>query len=142
MPHKVQSYSMKYDGDVKLGKSFKLHEFQCSDKSDSVFIDEELIDILQQIRDYFNKPLIVSSGYRTISYNETVKGSAQFSKHCMGIAADVYINNVLPIEIAKHADRLMKTSGGIILYPGFVHIDTRYQKYRGSANGADANWYK
>ena len=142
MPHPVQVYSLKYDGDVKLGKNFRLHEFQCSDNSDVVFIDEELIDILQKVRDYFNKPVVINSGYRTVSYNKKVEGSAGYSKHCMGLAADVCIDGVKPIEIARYVDTLNKTELGIILYPTFVHIDTRYKKYRGVANEADANWYK
>lgn len=142
MPHPVQVYSMKYDGDVKLSRNFKLHEFQCTDGSDVVFIDEKLIDVLQKIRDELNKALNINSGYRTVSHNKAINGSASYSKHCMGLAADVAISGVKPIEVAKLAHKLLGNEGGVILYPTFVHIDTRYKKYRGSSNGAENDWWK
>ena len=129
----VKSYSMKTDKNLKLSNNFTVREFACNDGSDQVLIDSDLVEILQNIRDYFGMPVIINSGYRTIAYNESVGGSSS-SQHCKGTAVDIKIKGINPLRIALYAASLpfYSSRGGIGLYSrssgttdGFVHIDTR-----------------
>lgn len=107
---------------------FKAKEFQCKDKSEYLLIATELIETLEKIRNHFNAPVIINSGYRTPSWNSKVNGASN-SYHCKGMAADIVVKGHSSKEIAKYADEIME-QGGIIRYTNFTHIDVREKKYR------------
>ena len=107
---------------------FKAKEFQCKDKSEYLLIATELIEILEKIRNHFNAPVIINSGYRTPSWNSKTNG-AKNSYHCKGMAADIVVKGCSSQEVAKYADSIME-QGGIIRYTNFVHVDVREEKYR------------
>lgn len=46
------------------------------------------INIFQPIRDNFNAPIHISSGYRSLALNKAIKGSLS-SQHCSGEAMDI-----------------------------------------------------
>ena len=54
--------------DYQVGKYFKVREFQSKDGYPTVLIDDNLVDLLDQIREYFGKPVVITSGYRTKSH--------------------------------------------------------------------------
>ena len=117
---------------TKLSTNFQSTEFDCHGKNccSSTLIDEKLVNYLQSIRDYFGKPVNISSAYRCAVHNKNV-GGATSSRHKSGEAADIYINGVAPAEIAKYAESIGIL--GIGLYETdkdghFVHIDTRTKK--------------
>lgn len=117
---------------TQLSTNFRSVEFDCngSDCCSSTKIDEKLVEYLQNIRNYFGKPLYITSGYRCDNYNKTI-GGAVGSRHSKGQAADIYIDGVKPAEIAKYAESIGVL--GIGLYETdadgfFVHIDTRSTK--------------
>ena len=72
----------------KVSEHFKATEFQCKDKTDGILIAIELIETLEKIRNHFNAPVIINSGYRTPSWNNKVNGAPN-SYHCKGMAADI-----------------------------------------------------
>jgi len=110
-----------------LSKNFKTKEFNCKCNECKVtYFDTNLITILQGIRDYFGKPVIINSGYRCIKHNKDINGEKN-SKHTKGMAADIKINGISPLTIAKYAESIGVL--GIIVYKDFVHIDTRATKY-------------
>lgn len=125
----VFAYSMTKDGDTKLADNFKVKEFACNDGSDVIFISPDLVNILQNIRNHFEKALIINSAYRTPTYNNKVDG-AKYSQHLYGTAADIRINGVSPKDIASYAETLLFNTGGIGIYNNFVHIDVRKEKSR------------
>ena len=45
--------------------------------------------IFQPIREHFNKPINVSSGYRSKALNDATPGSSATSQHCSGEALDL-----------------------------------------------------
>ena len=45
-------------------------------------------NVFQPIRDYFNVPIHISSGYRSLALNKAIKGSLS-SQHCSGEAMDI-----------------------------------------------------
>lgn len=132
----VKTYSMVKQGNNKLSKNFKVSEFVCKDGSDKVLISDELVNILQQIRDHFGQPVIINSAYRTASYNKKIGGASK-SQHVCGTAADIVVKNTKPEDVAKYAEYLMPTSGGIGLYSTFTHVDVRTTRYRWKDFGSE-----
>ena len=128
----IKQFSLKNDSEKKLTEHFQVKEFKCNDGSDKILIDLDLVEILETIRQYFNKAITVISGYRTEAYNRKVS-NAQNSQHCLGTAADIKVDGVSPIAVALLCEyALMKDFGGIGLYKGqnFTHIDTREKPTR------------
>lgn len=117
---------------VVLSSNFNSNEFDChgSGCCSQTLVDEQLVKYLRKIRDHFGKSVNVSSGYRCATHNKKV-GGATTSRHTKGQAADIYISEVAPAEIAKYAESIGIL--GIGLYETnadghFVHIDTRTTK--------------
>ena len=120
----IKAYSLKKDGDVKLSTNFKVKEFACNDGTDPIFIDSELVEILQKIRNHFKKPVTITSAYRTPPHNSR-EGGTTYSQHLYGRAADIKISGVTPKKVADYAETLLEKSGGIGIYNTFTHIDVR-----------------
>ena len=127
----INAYSRRKDGSTHLSADFTVQEFACKDGSDPVFIDTELVALLQGIRTHFGRPVIVSSGFRTAAHNHAVGGVAD-SQHCYGRAADIRIPGIRTEQLAAYAETLLPGTGGIGRYPskGFVHLDVRRTKSR------------
>ena len=125
----IYAFSKAKDGSKELSKNFKVREFACSDGSDPIFVAPGLVSVLQAIRSHFGKAVNINSGYRTPAKNRAVDGAA-YSQHLYGTAADISIKGVSPKEIAAYAETLLPKSGGIGIYPTFVHIDVRGVKSR------------
>ena len=47
------------------------------------------VNIFQPIRDYFKKPIVISSGYRSEKLNRLVPGTSITSQHSQGEALDI-----------------------------------------------------
>ena len=132
----IQAYSLSKEGYKQLTPNFRVREFRCRDGSDPIFVDDELVSILQQIREHFGKALIITSGYRTPAHNKA-SGGAAYSQHLYGRAADFKVAGVGPDTVAAYAETLLPDRGGIGVYPpkagratGWVHVDTRPEKSR------------
>lgn len=126
---KVRAYSKAKDGTKQLTKNFKVREFACSDGTDVIFISDDLVVVLQKIRDHFGKPVNINSAYRTPAKNKQVDGAA-YSQHLYGTAADITISGVSPKAVAEYAETLLPKTGGIGIYKTFTHIDVRAVKSR------------
>ena len=124
----IKAYSKKKDGNKKLSANFKVKEFACTDGSDPIFIDSDLVNVLQKIRTHFGK-VTITSAYRTPTHNKKVGGET-YSQHLYGRAADIKVKGVAPKKVAAYAETLLKNKGGIGIYKSFVHIDTRATKAR------------
>lgn len=125
----IKAYSKAKDGNKKLSTNFKVKEFACTDGSDPIFIDSELVSILQKIRVHFGKSVTITSAYRTPGKNKAVGGQT-YSQHLYGRAADIKVKGVTPKKVAAYAETLLKNKGGIGTYSSFVHIDVRSTKAR------------
>ena len=135
----IKEYSLRKDGARQLSPNFRVREFRCKDGTDAVLIDEELVVILQCIREHFGKPVHITSGYRTAAHNTAVGGSKS-SQHLLGRAADLWVEGTTVEAVAAYAESLLVNRGGIGRYPkdakhptrttGWVHIDTRPGKSR------------
>ena len=132
----IKQYSLKADGSRRLAPSFTVREFRCRDGSDAIMIDQTLVVLLQAIREHFNKPITITSGYRTGTHNTAVGGSKS-SQHLLGKAADIQVADTTVEAVAVYAESLMPDWGGVGRYPvkagrakGWVHVDTRAKKSR------------
>ena len=134
---------MARDSTRQLSPSFRVREFACKG-SDVVLIDDELVVLLQCIREHFGKPVHITSGYRTAEHNAAhggiMFGGSKSSQHLLGRAADFWVEGVPVATVADYAEKLLPGRGGIGRYPkdaahpsrktGWVHIDTRTNKSR------------
>lgn len=110
-----------------LAPNFRAREFDClgSGCCTETKIDEKLVTILQSIRDHFGKPVYVTA-YRCPVHNGQVANAAPNSYHKYGMAADVSVDGVAPLEVAKYAESIGVL--GIGHYDTFTHLDTRTAK--------------
>lgn len=125
---------------MKKNKFFKASEFDCKcgkcTRPANVPSDE-LVEILCEIREFFNAPVVINSGYRCAVHNAKVGGAAA-SQHTKGSAADFVVKGVPTRELhAFVLERYGERELGIAIkhnpnnpYAGFVHLDTRGKKAR------------
>lgn len=125
----IKAYSKAKDGNKKLSTNFRVREFACSDNSDPIFIDTELVNVLQKIRTHFGKSVTITSAYRTPSKNKAV-GGTQYSQHLYGRAADIKVKGIAPKTVSAYAEKLLPGKGGIGTYSTFTHVDVRTTKAR------------
>ena len=123
----IKEYSLAKDANKKVAKNFKVSEFRCNDGSDQIFIADDLVSILQRIRDYFGGIVTMSNSYRTFAYNTKTK-STDRSQHCYGCAADITVKDangkiVPPRLVAQTAEAFGVP--GVGLYNTFTHVDCR-----------------
>ena len=126
----VKVYSLAAEGGRQVTPHFKVREFACSDGSDVVFVATSLVDILEAIRVHFGRPVTITSGYRTVSYNAGLKNSSKKSQHCNGLAADIKVEGHTPKEVYDYTCSLLGDHGGVGIYNTFVHVDVRAVKSR------------
>lgn len=112
-----------------MAPNFRVREFACTDGSDPVFIDTELVEVLQAIRENFGRPVTITSAYRTPSHNKAVGGTT-YSQHLYGKAADIKIAGVAPKKVADFVEQLLPNCGGVGTYSTFVHVDVRSTRSR------------
>lgn len=111
-------------------KYFKKSEFTCKCGCKGNNINMKLVQILDNIRNYFGKPAIITSGCRCKKYNQKV-GGVPNSRHITGKAADFYIKGISVKELLKYTKQLQ--TKGVIRYTytnntnmnGVVHIDIK-----------------
>lgn len=129
---------------MKENKYFKLDEFKCKcgkcELPENVPSDR-LVEILCEIREHFNSPLRIRSGYRCKEHNAKV-GGAPKSQHALGSAADFTIDGIATEEVYKYVlEKYGDEPLGIAIkhnfkdkFQGFVHLDTRGKKARWTYN--------
>lgn len=101
----------------------------------AVQMDPNLFSVLAKAQGWLasnqiNRPIILTSGYRTEHTNNMTEGAALNSMHLYGKAADIHMEGI-PIN---YLGRLLRLSGGagIGMYSGFVHVDTwKERSWRG-----------
>jgi uncharacterized protein YcbK (DUF882 family) len=122
---------------MKLTKNFKREEFDCRDgtKVPSTLLHntKQLAQNLQVLRDFFDAPVTINSGYRTRPYNKKV-GGAVSSQHLLGTAADIVVEGVSSAVVADTTEALIRCGamkeGGLGRYKSFTHYDIRGKKAR------------
>lgn len=115
------------EGDKQLSKNFRLSELMCKcGQCEDQIIDDELIDYLQKLRDYFGSEIRITSAYRCESHNQAV-GGVKGSTHTKGMAADMQCNN---LEYLVLVINTLFKEYSIGRYSNFVHTDIRKDSRR------------
>jgi uncharacterized protein YcbK (DUF882 family) len=122
---------------MQLTTNFSLNEFACKDGTpvpDELKSNvQALAEQLQILRDYLNEPIHINSGYRTPAYNKKIGGKPN-SYHMKAMAADITVKSKTPKQLASVVEMLIANGtlkiGGIGVYNGFIHVDTRKVKAR------------
>lgn len=115
------------EGEKSVSTNFKVKEFK-SRTCPVVFIDGELIRVLQGLRAVLGCPINVNSGYRTETHNKAVGGSTN-SAHLLGKAVDISCGNIPAKKVAEIAYRTYGKQIAIGLHEkeNYVHIDVLYR---------------
>lgn len=120
----------------QLSKNFVRSEFACKGGSEccggSAPISYLLIDGLQELRDRVNRPIVVVSGFRCLTYNRKI-GSNDTSQHPKGRAADIRAPDMTVEDLREFAlDVGIFRAGGVGIYANrrrglksFLHVDVR-----------------
>ena len=120
----IREYSLRRDGDLQLGPHFRLGEFASKDGSDKVLVDDDLVELLEQIREAAGGAVTINSGYRSPEHNAAV-GGVSSSQHLYGRAADIVVEGASPLLVGQIAEYYLGRQGGIGVYKSFTHVDTR-----------------
>lgn len=117
---------------MQITKNFTVQEFACKDGTPvPVKYTTNMIVLaymLQVMRGYFNAPITIQSGYRTVSHNTAVGGASRsFHLYCM--AADIVVKGYTSDQVYTGVLHLIQSgkiiAGGIKNYSTFVHYDIR-----------------
>jgi zinc D-Ala-D-Ala carboxypeptidase len=108
--------------------NFRVMEFACKCgrfECRHIWVDQRLIDALQELRELVGYPIIVNSGCRCVYWNK-VQGGVRNSQHIKGTAADIRCDELSTKELAAAAEMIPAfKNGGIGTYPTWVHVDVR-----------------
>ena len=114
----------------KLSKNFSRHEAACKCGCGFDTADVLTTAIIQQVRDYVDEKVIVTSWCRCEKHNKDAGGKPD-SQHLYGRAVDFYVvgySRAQHLELFRWIEEtLMKGEGGLRLYKrkNFIHLDTR-----------------
>ena len=112
--------------DWENSKYFKASEFTCS-HTGTEKMDQDFIDKLNKLRDTYNKPITISSGYRDSTHPvEAIKKDPKGGAHVSGKAADILIERKNAFELLSLALLIGFTGIGVNQKGGarFLHLDT------------------
>lgn len=146
--------------DTRLGKYFDIRDFACRATGEQVpdeyrpNITKLVMEVLEPIRDLWQGPITVVSGYRTPAYNEALRqlavkqgrtsGVAKNSQHLTASAADIRPLAISRVD-ALHASVLrwyaegkLPSLGGLGQYRTWIHVDIYKTDHlrRWNGNGA------
>ena len=122
---------------MRLAENFSLIEFQSKDGSsfpDLIIDNLKVLAVqLQALRDHLGKPITITSGYRSKEHNLKI-GGALDSYHVRGMAADIQVVGMKPLEVDEAIEQLIKEGkmleGGIGVYKSWLHYDIRNKRIR------------
>lgn len=117
---------------MKLTEHFTLEEFLKSDKAAKNNIDntptpeiienlKKLAATLEQVRNLYNQPIYITSGYRCPALNKAVGGAAT-SDHLNGLAVDFTIKGVGVEETCKAIEKSGIKFDQLIFEQTWVHL--------------------
>jgi len=110
-------------------KYFKRSEFACKCGCGLDTVDYELAKVVDNLREHFNAPTVITSGCRCEEHNKSV-GGAKGSKHTLGIACDLKVAGANPRQVYDYLDNKYPDNYGLGVYSSWVHIDVRHTRAR------------
>lgn len=80
--------------------------------------------ILQEVRDFYNKPISINSWFRPPAINKTAGGVSN-SRHIIGDGIDFVVHGVKPLKVYSDISGLVGSRGGLGRSSIFTHLDSR-----------------
>lgn len=120
----IKKYSLKKDGEKFCSEHTRVREMRCKDGTDKILIDEKLMEMIEKLFATLKcKKYIITSGYRTPSYDKKVGGNGK-GQHTKGTAADCYFyGNDGKIISAKEVSCIAQDLG----FKGIANITSKYE---------------
>lgn len=84
---------------------------------------------LQEVRDFYGKPITITSWYRPPAVNKSVGGVSN-SRHLVGDGVDFIVHGVHPLTVYKDINTLWGNFGGLGKSANFTHADGRGKAVR------------
>ena len=107
-----------------LSAHFSKSEFTCPCGCGKVVVSPDLIELLENVREFAGLPIQITSGYRCASHNAAV-GGVPSSAHLTGEASDFFVSG--NIDRFKFLEAFF-LYGGLRLGIGatFLHVDVSH----------------
>lgn len=120
---------------MKLSRWFTLEEFTTSQTAERLGIDNTpneaaieamrhlCVTVLDRVRDWFDRPVVISSGYRCLGLNRAI-GSSDGSQHVKGEAADIVVPSRTLTEVFNYIAASLDYDQMIREFPpkGWIHV--------------------
>ena len=103
-------------------KYFRREEFACRCGCGASEMEEKLIKTADKVRDYFGKPITVSSGRRCTKHNAKVGGVSN-SRHLSGKAMDFCVSGMSADMVLTYVQKLPEIRYAYAIDRNFVHMD-------------------
>ena len=103
-------------------KYFRKAEFACKCGCGASEMEEKLIKAADKVREYFGKPITVSSGRRCPTHNARVGGVSN-SRHLTGKAMDFCVSGISASMVLTYVQKLPEIRYAYAIDNNFVHMD-------------------
>ena len=113
----------------KISKHFYRDEFECKCGCGFDTVDATLLELLENVRNYFGSSVTINSACRCKDHNLAVGGGVN-SQHLLGRASDIVVEGVTSVRVYHYIDTNYPDQYGMGIYDTFVHIDSRNRKGR------------
>jgi len=111
---------------INIAPYFNLSEFACP-CCKLVALHPKLLAKLVELRNILERPVYITSGYRCSGYNRKVGGVTN-SYHCIGLAADVKVDDISLIDLLEVCENIDFNGIGFYEKKNFLHLDVRPTK--------------
>lgn len=98
--------------------------------SGTLVVDEDFLDLFEELRGQFGRPLVITSGYRSPEHNAVVSDTGDSGPHTTGRAVDVRVYGTPAFELVRLALDLGFTGLGfgqdlkLRADRRYIHLDT------------------
>lgn len=118
-----------------LSKNFSRKDYECKCGCGFNTVDVELNQVMQELRDHYNRKIIITGGNRCAAYNHIIPGAAKDSQHQYGKANDFVVDGIPAVEVFEYLNEKYPSRYGIGLYTcpnqiSRVHLDVRGYRAR------------
>jgi hypothetical protein len=103
-------------------KYFKQSEFTCKCGCGADDMNETLIRVADRVREYFDKPIRVSSGRRCSKHNTNVGGVSN-SRHLSGKAMDFSVSGKTATQVLAYVQKQPEIRYAYAIDGSYVHMD-------------------
>lgn len=106
---------------------FSMEELTCSCGCDTMQMNDEFMQRMVRVRRKFNRPLIVTSGYRCSAYNQKISSTGSNGPHPRGRALDIHVYGEDVFDLIKILQEEGITGIGLKqhgeVHGRYIHVD-------------------